>query len=105
MRAAVADVAASRRRAGTQEGELRLSAARLGTQAEQLVTAGKDELSRDALRLRAETIAHADDLAAEQAELRAEETRLVEAARRLEARLRLSATGRRHSRPPTPPPR
>ena len=87
MRQAVADVAASRKHAEMQEGELRRSADRLAAQAEQSVTAGKDELGRDALRLRAETVAHANDLAAVQAELRAEEERLAEAARRLEARV------------------
>jgi len=51
----------------------------------------QDELGRDALRLRAETIAHADDLAAEQAELRSDQERLVEATRQLEARLRVLA--------------
>jgi phage shock protein A len=87
MRAAVADVATSRKRAGMQEGDLRRSADQLRAQAEQSVAAGKEELGRDALRLRAETITHADDLAAEQAQLRGEEVRLTEAARRLAARV------------------
>jgi phage shock protein A len=86
MRAAVAEVAASRRRAQMQEGELRRTADRLRTQAEQAVAAGKEDLGREALRLRAETAAHADDVAEEQAGLCAEEERLSEAARRLEAR-------------------
>lgn len=70
-----------------QEAELRRTADRLGVQAEQAVAAGKDDLGRDALRLRAETIAHADDLAAGQVRLRAEERQLEEAARRLQARV------------------
>jgi phage shock protein A len=86
IRGAVAEVAASRKRAGLQESELRHTAGRLRTQAEQCVAAGRQELGRNALRLRVETVAHADDLAAEQAQLRAEEERLREAARRLEHR-------------------
>lgn len=81
------DVAASRRLASMQESELRRSADRLRLQAEQSVAVAKDDLGRDALRLRAETVAHADDLAAEEAQLRAEEERLAEAAWRLEARI------------------
>jgi phage shock protein A len=91
MREAAVDLGASRKRAAWQEGDLRRSADRLRTQAEQAVAAGHDELGRDALRLRSETIAHADDLAAEQAQLRADQERLAEATRRLEARLRALA--------------
>jgi phage shock protein A len=87
MHVAVADLATSRERARMQEAELRRSADRLGVQAEQAVVAGKDELGCDALRLRAETIAHADDLAAGQARLRAEEQQLIGAAQRLQARV------------------
>jgi phage shock protein A len=87
MRAAAAEVAASRRRAQMQEDELHRTADRLRSQAEQAVAAGKEDLGREALRLRAETAAHADDVAEEQAGLRAEEERLSEAARRLEARI------------------
>ena len=91
MREAAVDLVAGRNRAGRQEGELRRSAERLRTQAELAVAAGKDELGRDALRLRSEMIAHADDLAAEQAQLRADQERLAEATRRLEARLQALA--------------
>jgi phage shock protein A len=87
MQAAVAEVAASRRRAQLQEGELRRTADRLRSQADQAVAAGREDLGREALRLRAETAAHADDVAEEQAGLRAEEERLSDAARRLEARI------------------
>jgi phage shock protein A len=91
MRDAAVDLGASRNRAAAQEDELRRSAGRLRTQAEQAIAAGHDDLGRDALRLRGETIAHADDLAAEQAQLRADQDRLAEATRRLEARLRALA--------------
>jgi phage shock protein A len=87
IRAGVADVAASREHARMQEAELRCNADRLGVQAEQAVAAGRDELGRDALRLRAEMVAHADDLAAGQPKLRAEEQRLTAAAQRLRARV------------------
>jgi phage shock protein A len=91
MRQAAVNLVASRNRADLQEAELRRSAERLRTQAEQAVAAGKDELARQALRLRAETIVHADDLATEQVHLRAEQDRLAEATRRLEARLQVLA--------------
>lgn len=86
MRSAVAAVAASRNRARAQEDELRRAACRLRAQAEQAIAAGQEELGRDALAHRAEMIAYADDLAAGQAALRAEQERLVEETRRLEAR-------------------
>lgn len=91
IREAAVELVASQKRASRQEGELRRSAERLRTQAQQAVAAGKDELGRDALRLRAETIAHADDLAAEQAQLRTARERLTVATRQLEARLRALA--------------
>ena len=84
---AAVDLVASRDRASTQEAGLRRTAERLRTQAQEAVGAGNDELGRDALRLRAETIAHADDLAAERAQLQADHERLAEATRRLEARV------------------
>lgn len=86
MRAAVADVAASRNRARAQEVELRRAAGRLRAQAEQAMAAGQEQLGRDALAHRAEMLAYADDLAAGQAALRAEQERLAEETRRLEAR-------------------
>lgn len=87
MRDAAIDLVASHNRAGKQEAELRRTAERLRTQAQEAVAAGNDELGREALRLRAETIAHADDLAAEQAQLQADQQRLAEATRRLQARV------------------
>jgi phage shock protein A len=86
MRAAVADVAASRDRARAQEDELRRAAGRLRAQAEQAIAAGQEELGRDALAHRAEMIDYADDLAAGQAALRLQQERLAEETRRLEAR-------------------
>jgi len=87
IRRAVADVAGARKLAGTQRAEARRAAGRLAVQAEQAVVAGQDDLGRDALRLRAETLAHADDLAATEARLLAEERHLSAAAKRLEARI------------------
>jgi phage shock protein A len=94
MRSAVADMAASRKRACAQEDELRRTADRLRTRAEQALATGEEGLGRDALIHREKMIAHADDLAAEQAALRAEEERLAEEARRLETRFEAF----RHSR-------
>jgi phage shock protein A len=87
MRRAVVDVAGARKLAGTQQAEARRTADRLAVQAEQAVVAGQDDLGRDALQLRAETLAHADDLAATETRLLAEERHLSAAAKRLEARI------------------
>lgn len=87
MRRAVVDLVASRKLAGTQQAAARRTADRLAVQAEQAVLAGQDDLGRDALRLRAEALAHADDLAATEARLLAEERQLSAAAQRLEARI------------------
>jgi phage shock protein A len=70
-----------------QQAEARRTADRLAIQAEQAVAVGQDDLGRDALRLRAETLAHVDDLVAAEAHLRAEERQLAESAQRLEARI------------------
>ena len=70
-----------------QQAEARRTVDRLAIQAEQAVAAGQDDLGRDALLLRAETLAHAEDLAAAEARLHAEERQLAEAAQRLEARI------------------
>jgi len=86
MRSAVAEVAAGRERAKAQEDGLRHAASRLWAQAEQAVAAGKAHLSRDALAHRAEMIAYADDLTAEEGALRAAEEELAEKTRRLETR-------------------
>ena len=86
MRSAGADLAASRKRAGAQERDLRRAAARLRDQAAQALAAGREDLGREVLIHRAEMIAHADDLAAEQAALCTEEEHLAETARRLETR-------------------
>jgi phage shock protein A len=91
IRQAAVDLVASQKRAVRQEDDLRRSAERLRTQAEQAVAAGKDELGRDALRLRSETIAHADDVTAEQVQLRVAQERLTAATRQLEARLKALA--------------
>ena len=83
----IADVAAARKHAGMQEAQLRRSAGRLHTQAEQAVAAHRDELARQALALRSATLDHADDLRAGQEALRAAGKRLAATARQLEARI------------------
>ena len=87
IRRAITDVAAAGRRAALQESQLRRSAARLQRQAHQAVAADREELAKQALALRAATLAQADDLAAEQAALRADEVRLSAAVRRLQAKI------------------
>lgn len=87
MRRALADVAASRKLVGKEQADARRTAGRLAVQAEQAVAAGQDDLGRDALRLRAETLGHVDDLAAAEARLSAEERQLADAAQRLQGRI------------------
>ena len=87
IRRAIIDVAAARSRAAVQESQLRSSAARLQQQAHQAVAAGREELARQALALRMATLAQADDLAAEQTALRADEERLSAAVRRLQQKV------------------
>jgi phage shock protein A len=86
VRRQLTDVAAARKRAGMQEAQLRRSADRLHTQAEQAVAAHREELARQALALRSATLDHADDLRAGQEALHAAEKRLAATARQLEAR-------------------
>jgi len=83
IRRAIIDVAAARSRAAVQESQLRNSADRLRQQAQQAVAADREELARQALALRTATLAQADDLATEQAALRADEERLSGAVHRL----------------------
>src|SRR5437899_12282511 len=53
VRRGVADVATSRKRLELQMQQLQGSADKLGTQAQQAVTAGRDDLAREALTRRA----------------------------------------------------
>jgi phage shock protein A len=85
MRSALAGVRTSHNRARAQEDELRRAADRMRAQAERALAAGEEGLARDVLVYREQMIARADDLAAGQAALRAEEERLAEEIRRLEA--------------------
>ena len=61
IRRQLTDVAAARKRAGTQEAQLRRSADRLHDQAEQALAAHRDELAWQALALRSAILDHADD--------------------------------------------
>ena len=87
IRRAIIDVAAARSRAAVQESQLRNSADRLRQQAQQAVAADREELARQALALRTATLAQADDLAAEQTALRADEERLSAAVHRLQQKV------------------
>ena len=87
IRRAIIDVAAARSRAAVQESQLRNSAGRLRQQAQQAVAADREELARKALALRTATLAQANDLAAEQTALRADEERLSAAVHRLQQKV------------------
>ena len=68
IRRQLTDVAAARKRAGTQEAQLRRSADRLHDQAEQALAAHRDELAWQALALRSAILDHADDGGGRQAQ-------------------------------------
>src|SRR5215203_1389715 len=77
MRRAVADVATSRKRIELQAQQLQRSAEKLEGQAKQAVSQNREDLAREALT----------DLQGQHDQLKAEEARMVEASRRLQAKV------------------
>lgn len=96
IRGAITDVAA-RKRAGMQDSQLRHTVGGLQRQARQAVAAGREELARQALALRMATLAHAGDVRAGQAALRADVPDLLG-----ELAVTLDDWGERWPRYPTP---
>ena len=87
VRRGVADVATSRKRLEIQMQQLQTSADKLQGQAQQAVTAGRDDLAREALTLRAAANTQLADLQTQHADLQAQEEKLTQASQRLQAKV------------------
>ncbi len=87
MRRGIADVATARKRIELQANQLQQSSAKLEGQARQALSQNREDLAREALSRRVALSTELADLQAHHDELRAEETRLVEAARVLENKI------------------
>jgi phage shock protein A len=87
MRRAVADVATSRKRIELQAQQLQRSAEKLEGQASQAVSQNREDLAREALTRRQAIGTQLTDLQAQHDQLKAEEARMVEASRRLQAKV------------------
>ena len=83
----VADVATSRRRVELQIGRLRESPDKLKDQAQQALTAGREDLAREALTRRSAVISQITDLQGQRDALREQEEKLTLAAQRLQAKM------------------
>src|SRR5918999_1743334 len=92
MRRGVADVATSRKRVDLQIQQLEGSAAKLERQARQALSQNREDLAREALTRRAAGAAELRDLQVQRDQLSGEEGKLVEAARRLEAKIQAFRT-------------
>jgi phage shock protein A len=87
MRRGVADVATSRKRIELQAQALQRSASRLEVQARQALAQSREDLAREALLRRQGIANELGGLQTQHDQLRAEEQKLVEASRRLEAKV------------------
>ena len=87
MRRAVADVATSRKRIELQAQQLQRSATKLEGQATQAISQNREDLAREALTRRQAIATQLTDLQAQHDQLKAEEARMVEASRRLQAKV------------------
>lgn len=87
VRRGVADVATSRKRLELQATQLKASADKLESQARQAVSAGREDLAREALSRRAGIVSQLQGLDEQHAQLDAEEQKLVTAQQRLQAKV------------------
>jgi len=87
VRRGVADVATSRKRLEIQMQQLQASSDKLQAQAQQAVSAGRDDLAREALTRRAAANQQLADLQTQHAQLQAEEEKLTQASQRLQAKV------------------
>lgn len=92
MRRGVADVATSRKRVELQIQQLQASATKLEGQARQALSQEREDLAREALARRAAITTEMSDLQAQHDQLRGEESKLVDASRRLEAKVQAFRT-------------
>lgn len=87
VRRGLADVATSRKRLELQAEQLDASAAKLATQAQDALGIGREDLAREALARKAAITGQLDGLHAQRDQLAAEESKLTDASKRLEARI------------------
>jgi phage shock protein A len=92
MRRGVADVATSRKRIELQAQQLQATATKLEGQAKQAVSQGREDLAREALTRREGLAAELTSLQSQHDQLRAEEQKLIDASRRLEAKVQAFRT-------------
>jgi phage shock protein A len=92
MRRGVADVATSRKRVELQIQQLEASAGKLEAQARQALSQNREDLAREALTRKAAVTAEIGDLRIQHDQLRGEESKLVDASRRLEAKVQAFRT-------------
>ncbi|MFF3667161.1 PspA/IM30 family protein [Microtetraspora malaysiensis] len=87
VRRGLADVATSRKRVELQLTEVQDSATKLEAQAQQALSAGREEIARTALTRRAAALSQLSDLQNQRTSLQAEEERLTLASQRLQAKV------------------
>jgi phage shock protein A len=92
MRRSVTDVATSRKRIEIQIEQLQGTSAKLEGQARQALEQDREDLAREALTRRAALAAELRDLGTQHAALSREEAKLVEATRRLDAKVQAFRT-------------
>ncbi len=92
MRRGVADVATSRKRLELQAQQLQRSSTKLEEQARQALDQNREDLAREALTRRTSIQGQLADLQAQHEQLKAEENKLVDASRRLEAKVQAFRT-------------
>jgi phage shock protein A len=92
MRRGLSDVATSRKRLELQGQQLQRSVTKLEGQARQALEQGREDLAREALARRAAIQTQLGDLQVQEDQLRAEENKLADASRRLEAKVQAFRT-------------
>lgn len=92
VKRALVDVATGRAGIERRAAGLRRSADRLSQQAEQAMSAGDEDLARQALTRRTAVLAHAGELQERQDELSEEERKLADATKRLQAKVETFGT-------------
>ncbi len=92
MRRGVTDVATSRKRVELQAEQLQRTAAKLEDQARRALEQDREDLAREAVARRTALSSELEDLQRQHDYLRAQEDKLVEAARRLEAKIQAFRT-------------
>jgi phage shock protein A len=87
VRRGVADVGTSRKRVELQAQQLQQKGAKLQDQARQALEAGREDIAREALSRRQALTSQLQDLKGQHEQLQAEETKLSQAASRLQAKV------------------